>query len=351
MRALTFQGVERLSWETVPDPSIRSPGDALVRVELAGLCGSDLHVYHGREAGLDVGTVMGHELVGEVVEVGAEVRSFRPADRVVSPFTTCCGACFYCRRGLTGRCSAGQLYGWVEGGEGLHGVQAEYARIPLADSTLVAVPAGLAPEVALFTGDILATGFFCAELAGCRPGEVAVVLGCGPVGLMAVVGARELGAERVLAVDSVPGRLALAEGFGAEGLDLGRGEESVVAAVGAATEGRGADAVLEAVGSPGASRLAIDLVRPGGSVAAVGVHTAPTFAFSPAEAYDKNLTFRTGRCPARAYMDRLLNLAVTGRYDLSAIVSHRMPLARGDEAYAMFAARTEGCTKVLLEPA
>jgi threonine dehydrogenase-like Zn-dependent dehydrogenase len=290
---------------------------------------------------------MGHEFVGEVVEVGAGVGRFRVGDVVVSPFTTSCGECFYCRSGLTARCVRGQLFGWVEHEKGLHGAQAEYVRVPMADSTLVAVPEGTPDEEALFAGDILATAFFGARSAGFEPGAVAVVVGCGPVGLMGVVSARELGVERIFAIDGLPERLALAERYGAETIDL---KDDPVAALREATEGRGADAVLEAAGGLQAARLAFDLVRPGGTLSAVAVHTEDRLAFSPTEAYDKNLTFRTGRAPARHYMERLLPVIQSRRYDLGALISHRMSLADGPHGYDIFDQRLEGCTKVVLVP-
>ncbi len=349
MRALTFHGPGTVRCEAVPDPGLLDPRDALVRVELTAICGSDLHVYRGHERGLDEGTVLGHEFLGSVVDVGADVDELRPGTRVVSPFTSSCGGCFYCRAGLTCRCSHGALFGWVQEGRGLHGAQAEYVRVPLADATLVPAPPDLEREDVLLSGDVLSTGLFCAESADVGPGRTAVVVGCGPVGLMAVIAARELGAERVWAVDRVPERLRLAEEFGAEPLDL----EAVdpVAAVRRATEGRGADSILEAVGTPAASRLAVDLVRPGGTVAACGVHTEATFAFAPGEAYDKNLTYRAGRCPARGYMERALELVRARRYDLSSVFSHRLALEEGARAYDLFDRRLEGCTKVLLETA
>lgn len=345
MKALIFEAVGRIGHATVPDPEIREAGDVIVRVEAAAVCGSDLHVYRGLEAGLDAGTVMGHEFAGEVVEVGAEVTRFRPGDRVASPFTTSCGDCFYCRAGLTARCVRGQLFGWVEKGRGLHGAQAELVRVPLADTTLVAIPEGTPAETALFAGDVLATGWFGAESAGAGPGRSVAVVGCGPVGLMAILAARELGAERVFALDALPERLALAEHWGAEPVDI---RESAVAVIREATGGRGADAAVEAVGSPQATRLAFDLVRPGGTIGAVGVHTESHLAIAPGEAYDKNLTYRAGRAPARAYMERLLPLIRSGRYDLAALISHRLPLAEGPRAYDLFDRKLEGCTKVVL---
>ncbi len=348
MQALTFQGVEEVRHERVPDARLREAGDALVQVERAAICGSDLHVYHGREAGLDPGTVLGHEFIGRVAEVGRAVTRLKPGDRVMSPFTTSCGACFFCRRGLTARCGKGELFGWVAGGEGLHGGQAEAVRVPLADTTLVPIPSGLSDECALLLGDVLATGFHCASQGEVGPGSVVVVVGCGPVGLMAVAGAQEAGARRVLAVDRVPERLALAQRFGAEPVHGSQVDPRDVVA--AATEGRGADAVLEAVGSPAAGRLAFELVRPGGVLSTAGVHTEPQLAFSPAEAYNKNLTYRVGRCPVRAAMERLLPVALSGRYPLAEVFSHRMALAAGPEGYRLFAARQDGCTKVLLTP-
>jgi threonine dehydrogenase-like Zn-dependent dehydrogenase len=291
---------------------------------------------------------MGHEFLGTVVEAGPEVRAFRPGARVVSPFSTSCGACFACRRGLTSRCERGQLFGWVAGGRGLHGGQAELVRVPLADSSLVALPIGVPDEQALLAGDVLSTGFHGAESGGVTRGDTVCVLGCGPVGLCAVVGARELGARTVLAVDGVPERLALAERFGALPLQLGPGD--VLARVRAATDGRGADVVIEAVGSPQASALAYELVRTGGTISAPGVHTEPHFAFSPGQVYDKNLTYRAGRAPARAYMEKMLALLATGRVDLAPLFSHRLELAEAVRGYELFEQKIESCTKVLLVP-
>jgi len=348
MRALTFRGLRAVDCETVGDPAIVDPGDAIVEVELAAVCGSDMHVWHGRERGLDAGTVMGHEFLGRVVETGAGVSHVRRGDRVFSPFTTSCGRCFYCTSGLTARCEQGQLFGWVQEGRGLHGGQAELVRVPLADTTLVRLPEGLSPEEGLLLGDVLSTGYFCAKMAGASPAGTYAVVGCGPVGLMAIVGARLLGAERIHALDAVPERLARAQAFGAQPIHAGESDAGEV--LRAATAGRGADAVLEAVGSPEATRTAFDLVRPGGTIAAVGVHNETHFPFSPTEAYDRNVTYRIGRCPARAMIDELTPLLLRDRPDVTSIVTHRMPLARGAEAYAAFDARRDGCIKVVLTP-
>jgi threonine dehydrogenase-like Zn-dependent dehydrogenase len=348
VKALTFHGPEEIRVETRDDPGCLEPGDAVVEVTLAAICGSDMHVYHARETGLDCGTVMGHEFVGRVVEVGKDVRELSVGDVVLSPFTTSCGRCFFCRSGLTARCERGQLYGWVEKGHGLHGAQAEYVRVPLAESTLCKVPEGVSQDEALLLGDVLPTGWYCASRAGIEPGGTYAVVGCGPVGLMAVLAATELGAERLYAIDSVPERLELARRFGATPIDFRHEDPS--ARLREATEGRGADAVLEVVGSAEAGRAAYDLVRPGGTLSVVGVHTADHLPFSPAEAYDKNLTFRVGRCPARHLIDRLIPLVRSGKHDPAAIISHRLGLRDGPEAYRLFDERREGCVKIVLEP-
>jgi threonine dehydrogenase-like Zn-dependent dehydrogenase len=353
MRAVTFHGPGDVRVERVPDPGIEAPRDVIVRVEVAGLCGSDLHPYRGREVGLDPGTVMGHEVVGEVVETGSEVSRFRPGDRVVAPFTTSCGACFYCRTGLSSRCEHGELLGWVEGGRGLQGTQAERVRVPLADTTLVALRPEDPTETAVLAGDVAATGLFAALSGGVSPGQVVAVVGAGPVGLAAVAAARELGAGRVFALDTVPERRSLAEAFGAEALGAEAVEPSAgeaVERVRQATEGRGADAVIEAVGTPEATRVAYDLARPGAVLASVGVHTERHLGVAPGELYDKNLTYRAGRCPARSLLPRALALVRSGRYPFERIVSHRMSLAEGPRAYEIFDLKLDGCTKAVLVP-
>src|SRR5215510_13485838 len=215
MQALTYGGIETIIHNSVPDPKILQPADAIVQITLSGICGSDLHVYHGRERGLDKGTVMGHEFVGIVVETGDEVKKFHKGARVLSPFTTSCGECFYCRIGLTCRCEKGNLFGWVAKGHGLHGAQANYIRVPLADSTLLPLSNDLNEKKGLLLGDVFSTGYFCAENAEIKPKSVYAVIGCGPVGLMAIIAAKHLGAEMLFAIDTIPERLDKAKQFGA----------------------------------------------------------------------------------------------------------------------------------------
>lgn len=353
---MTFRGIETIRHETVPEPTIEQPTDAVVRVEWAGLCGSDLHVWHGRERGIDPGTVMGHELVGTVVEVGPEIRSIEVGDRVVSPFTTSCGTCAPCADGLTARCLHGALYGWVEGGRGLQGAQAEYVRVPLAEGTLVKIPDGVSWEVAVLAADVLPTGAFGAALAGvedarspAEPSADFVVIGCGAVGLSAILAARRRpDVGRIWAVDRVADRLELAERLGASPLQAG---DKVPETLRQATNGLGVSHVLDAVGRPAAARLAYEILRPGGTLGIVGVHTEPHLPISPVELYDKNVTLRTGRCSARHRLPDTLDLLDRGLLDPAPILTHRYPLADGPTVYESFAARREGIVKAVFHVA
>jgi threonine dehydrogenase-like Zn-dependent dehydrogenase len=348
MKALTFLEVGRVGYESIPDPSIIAGSDVIVKVSSCAICGSDLHVFYGREKGIDTHTAMGHEFAGEVVEVGKDVRSLKKGDLVMSPFTTSCGNCYYCRIGLTCRCIHSQLFGWVEKGKGLQGGQGEFVRVPLADNTLVKVPEGVTTKEALLLGDVMSTGFYAAKQAITRGGETCVVVGCGPVGLMAVIAAIHYGAERVYAIDSLPERLNMANQFGAIPLHANHGDQRQIIAD--ATEGRGADASLEAVGSASAVQLAFDLVRPGGIVSSVGVCNDPIFPFAPVDAYNKNLTYKSGRCPARSMIDELLPIVISKKYPVEKIFTHQMKLSDGVKAYDVFANKKENCLKVVLQP-
>jgi threonine dehydrogenase-like Zn-dependent dehydrogenase len=348
MQAVTFDAPFRVRCTEAADPTIAHATDAIVRVDLAAICGSDLHVYRGVERGLDRGTVLGHEFVGTIIEVGAAVQHFRPGARVVSPFSINCGACWFCKHGLTSRCIHSQVFGWVQDGRGLHGGQAEYVRVPFADASLVAAPQAVPLEQALLAGDVLSTGFHAAEQGGIRAGDIVVVLGLGPVGICALLGARDLGASQVLCVDRVEERLQLAAQHGGIPIELGR--DDVMARVLAATDGRGADVVLEVVGYPDATKLAWQLVRCGGTISAPGVHNEPAFAITPGMIYDKNLTYRSGRAPVRAWMERTLQRLCRGDLDLAPLFSHHMSFAEAERGYEIFEQKLERCTKVLLQP-
>ena len=228
----------------------------------------------------------------------------------------------------------------------MHGAQAELVRVPLADYTLVRKPKSLSSEIALLLGDILSTGYFCAEQAGIEGEEVQVVVGCGPVGLMSIWAARKMGARHIYAIDAIPERLAMAKAWGA--IPINYQEQQPVEIIQEATHGRGADVALEAVGSAGATRSAYELLRPGGVLSAVGVNTAPYLSFNPVEAYNKNITYKIGRCPARAYIEKLMPQAAADEALLSAVFTHHYDLAQGKEAYDLFASRQDNCIKVFL---
>ena len=348
MQALTFGGIEKIVYQSVPEPQILEPTDAIVQITLSAICGSDLHVYHGKETGIDEGTVMGHEFVGTVIETGNAVKKFYEGSRVLSPFTTSCGDCFYCRIGLTCRCEKGNLFGWVQNGHGLHGAQSQYIRVPMADTTLVSLSNDLSEEKGLLLGDIFSTGYFCAENAGINNKGTYVIIGCGPVGLMTVLAAKDLGAENLFALDHSNERLQMAKEFGA--IPLNPLLANARSTIRNATNDRGADAVMEVVGSPEALRLAIDLLRPGGTISSVGVHTAKNFSFSPGEAYDKNLVYKIGRCPAHYYAEKLLREQVIQRHPVEKIITHRFSLTEGAKAYEVFDKKIDNCIKAVLHP-
>ena len=349
MKGVCFQAIEAVTTSELADPKIEDGRDAIVKVSMAGLCGSDLHPFFGRETGIDVGTVMGHELVGEIVELGGTAASsgkLKVGDRVYTPFSTNCGTCFYCKCGLTSRCIVGQLFGWVEGGRGLEGCQSEFVRIPLSDATLMRAPDGLSDEEALLLGDNFSTGFFCAEMAEVKQGGIYAVVGCGTVGQLAIIAARSFGAEKIFALDPVKSRREQAEELGAIALEP---NPNAIRQMQDATEGRGVDSVMELVGLPAAQEFAYQAVRAGGVLSVIGCHCTPHFAFSPVDAYDKNLTYRTGRCPARNYMTLLTDRVVNGEFDLSGFVTHRFGFDEGKEAYEVFSKRQDGCVKAVFE--
>jgi len=347
MKALTFTGLQSITYESIPDPILLEDTDVIVKTDYCAICGSDLHIFHGREAGIDPHTAMGHEFSGEIVEVGKEVKSFRSGDRVVSPFSTACGQCFYCQIGLSARCIKNQIYGWVEHGLGLQGGQAEYVRVPMADTTLIHYePFGVGGDLAILAGDIFSTGYFGAKLAEIKTDSIVAVIGCGPVGLMAILSAQILGAKSVIALDTIDSRLELARTIGAITFNA---THSLDGQIKDYTDGRGVDAVIEAVGNESAQLLGFNIVRPGGIIATIGVHTTDDFVFKPADVYNKNITYKSGRCPARSLMETTLPLIAAHGPLLSSLITHRMKLADGAHAYEIFDQKKEGCIKVLFE--
>ncbi len=345
MKAVTFQDVRRVTVEDVPDPAVEAPTDAVVRVSLAGICGSDLHLYHG-DIPMLPGASLGHELVGTVESVGEWVRTVAPGDRVVGTFHIACGVCRACRRGDFHQCSENAVLGFGPAFGGLSGTQAERARIPYADVNLRAIPTGVSDEQALFCGDILTTAFGAVRNAGVRPGESVAVVGCGPVGIMAVHSALAFGAARVFAIDLLPERTAIAERLGA--VALTSSEVNPERRINELTHGEGADVVIEAVGGPRTIDLAFRLVRGGGRVSAVGVTNARTFEFPLLSALTRDLTFRIGLANVHRDIDTTLALVAAGRIDPTGVISHRLPLSEAVEGYRLFDQRE--ATKVVLTP-
>ena len=341
-----LEGPGRVAVRDVPDPRIEEPGDALVRISSAAICGSDLHFLHGK-APLAQGEVMGHECVGRVDDVGAGVRSFRPGDRVVASFQIACGRCWFCAGGQTQLCETSRTLGAGAFGGGLAGAQAERVRIPSADVNLLAVPGAVPDDRAIFVGDVLATGLYAASLAYSDRVSTVAVIGCGPLGYACILGLRALGARRILALEPDGARRSLASAAGAEAIDVTTRDAQM--AVADATEDRGADAVVEAVGRAEAFEAALDVVRRGGTVVVAGVYAGEATELQLGVAWVRALRLVfTGICPVHAWWRRALHEVESGRLDPSPIVSHRLPLEKAPEGYALFDERR--ATKVLLLP-
>jgi threonine dehydrogenase-like Zn-dependent dehydrogenase len=345
MKAVTYHGVGDFRVTEQPKPELTLPNDALVRITLGSICGSDLHIYHGHTP-IDEGALIGHEMVGVVEAVGPEVRDIRRGDRVVAPFFTACGGCYQCRRGWYSQCEERAVFGHGTFFGGLGGAQAEYCVVPRADLNLARVPDGVDDEQAIFVGDILSTGYFAAERGQIRPGDTVAVIGAGPVGLMAVMCAQLFGPARVFCVDLVDSRLEVAGDLGAVPLDS-RVTNPVVE-IQSYTGGVGADVALECVGQIAAIETAINLVRGGGTVSSVGVPSAINGDFPYFDAWNRDLTFRAGWTNVHPYMRPLLDLIAAGRLHPERVISHRMRLDDAVVAYRMFDQKE--ATKIVLRP-
>lgn len=391
MKALCWYGKEDVRLETVPDPTILNPRDAIVRITTTAICGSDLHMYDGYIAGMQPGDILGHEFMGEIVEVGPSVRNLAVGDRVVVPFGLYCGNCDSCAKGLWSMCdntnpnatlveaaygfSGAGLFGYSHLYGGYAGGQAEYVRVPLADIGPMKVPESLGDEQVIFLSDILPTGYQAAEQCGIRPGDVVAVWGCGPVGQFAIQSAYLLGADRVIAIDRVKERLTLAQDYGrAEVIDYSEVED-VVDMLKQKTGGRGPDHCIDAVGMeahgfglvaaadrvqqrtriqldrPTVLREAIEACGKGGTVSVPGVYVGFINAFPMGAVFGKSLTIRGGQTHMKRYMEPLLQRIVAGELDPTPIISHRLPLSDGPGAYRTFRDKQDHCTKVVLKPA
>jgi len=388
MKALVWHGTNDVRVERVPDPTILNPRDAIIKVTTTAICGSDLHLLNGYIPTMQAGDILGHEFMGEVVEVGKENARLRVGDRVVVPFTIACGRCFYCERQLWSLCDnsnpnawmAEELYGYTTSGlfgyshltGGYAGGQAQYVRVPFADVGPLKVPDGLTDEQVLFLSDIFPTGFMAAENCEIKAGDVIAVWGCGPVGQMAIRSAFLLGAEKVIAIDDVPERLRLALESGAEAINFdqqpvfdklkaltgGRGPDACIDAVGLEAHGATLDAYIDkaktaaylATDRPSALRQAIHACRKGGIVSIPGVYGGFLDKIPFGAAFQKGLTFKMGQTHMMRYMQPLLELIALGRIDPAFVITHRFPLDQAPDAYAMFRDRKDGCIKVVLKP-
>jgi 2-desacetyl-2-hydroxyethyl bacteriochlorophyllide A dehydrogenase len=344
MRALTFQSPEQVSIEERPMPELTAPDDVVLRIDASGVCGSDLHIYHGRLP-IESGFTIGHEYVGTVVEAGEAVTRVSVGDRVAGCFLTACGTCFHCMRGEYHRCLEARSFGLGKTLGSLPGTQAEFALVPRANLVLRRIPDGVCDDVALFAGDVMGTGYHGVVSSGLQAGEVAAVLGLGPVGLCAVQVAKLAGA-RVIAIDSIPERLAVAESFGATPLNLA--EQDVRGEVKKLTEGQGGvDVAIEAVGHPDALDMAIRLTRSCGRVQCIGVY-AERCEVHMGLAWLKSLTVKGGQANVIAHLDPVLAMLADGRLDPSPLVTHHMALDDGAEAYEIFDRRE--ALKIVLQP-
>ena len=382
MRAMVYRGPYKIRVEEKPKPRIEHPNDAVVRVSMGAVCGSDLHLYHGLMPDTRVGTTFGHEFIGVVDEVGPSVQNLTPGDRVMVPFNVFCGTCYFCARGLYGNChnvnpnatAAGGMYGYSHTAGGYDGGQAEYVRVPFADVGPMVIPDWVDDEDAVMLTDALPTGYFGAQLGSIAEGDAVVVLGAGPVGLFAARSAWLMGAARVIVVDHLDYRLEMARTFAhAETVNFAE-HDDVVVHLKRITDHLGADVVIDAVGaeadgnflqhvtatklklqggSPVALNWAIDAVRKGGTVSVVGAYGPMFSAVKFGDAFNKGLTLRMNQCPVRRQWPRLLEHLREGHFKPNDIVTHRIPLEHVGEAYHLFSAKLDNIVKplIVMDPA
>ena len=347
MRALVFKDFGVVGLEDVPKPSLETAGDALVRVTSTAICGSDLHVINGRIPGMSPGGILGHEFIGIVEDVTPEVSRFKPGDRVLGSFTIPCGQCWFCERRLFSRCPDQRVYGYGSFLGDVQGAQAEFVRVPNADLSLHALDPELSDERALFAGDIFTTGYDCAVEARIEPGDTVAVIGCGPVGLMAIQAAKTFEPARIFAVDTVSQRLEMAQTFGATPVDAS--EVHVPSHIQDLTGGRGADSVLECVGFTNALTDSIDIVRAGGRISVIGVHSDPELELPLNMCFVRAIDLKfCGTANVVGRWDDALALINDGRAHPEEIISHRMKLDDAVRGYDLFGRRE--ALKVVLTP-
>jgi alcohol dehydrogenase len=344
MKALVYHGPASMAWEDVPRPELAADTDAIVRVDATTICGTDLHILKGDVPAMVDGRIIGHEAVGTVDAIGAAVKNVKVGDRVLVSCVTACGACRFCREGRYGQCLGGG--GWILGNE-IDGTQAEYVRVPFADNSTYPVPAGVSDEELLMLSDILPTAYEVGVLNGVvRPGDVVAVVGAGPIGLSAITGARLFSPSLIVAIDLAATRLDAAKTFGAD-VVVNNGEQDPIAAVRDLTGGLGADVVIEAVGVPATFELAVELVRPVGRVANIGVHGKPV-TLHLERLWSRDVTITTGLVDTSS-IPTLLKLVTSRQIDPKQFVTHHFGFDEFIEAYDVFARASEtGALKVVL---
>lgn len=344
MRALVYHGPGSKAWEEVPDPEITDEGDVIVRVDATTICGTDLHILAGDVPEVRPGRILGHEAVGTVQEAGDGIHTVTPGDRVLVSCISACGTCRFCREGRYGQCLKGG--GWVLG-HNIDGTQAEYVRVPYADTSTFPIPDGVSDEEALMLADILPTGYEVGVLAGgVRPGDVVAIVGAGPVGLAAITGAQLFSPSHIVAIDRSDARLDAAKQFGAD-VTVNNTREDPLAVIKGLTERLGADVSIEAVGAAATFELAVKLARPGGRIANIGVHgEAATLHLD--ELWARDITITTGLVDTSS-IPTLMQLVTTGQIDAKRFITHHFDLDDIDEAYDVFArAADTGALKVVL---
>jgi len=344
MRAVTFQAPGEVQLDEVAEPELLAADDAIVRVEASGICGSDLHIYHGRVQ-IEPGFVIGHEFVGEVIAAGDDVTRVAVGDRVLGTYGTACGECFFCKREEFHKCDEARVYGHGAALGSLQGAQAEQVLVPHANLTLRKIPEGISDDVALFAGDVMGTGFHAIDSRPLADGETVAILGMGPVGLCAVQAAKAAGASEVIAIDTVEDRLAMAESFGATPVHLT--EQDPRGEVKKLTEGRGVDLAVEAVGNPEALDLALRLARKAGTVSVTGVYAERTEVHMGV-LWIKALTLTSGHANVIKHLDRVLELLSEGKLDPAPLVTHHMKLDEAPDAYRVYDNRE--ALKIVLSP-
>ena len=349
MKALVIKGPGQVHHETISDPELRSSKGAIVEVSSCALCGSDLHLYHHANGAEPF--CIGHEAVGKVIEAGKEVRNFRVGDRVLIAGSVGCGECAACRTLNVALCENAkitQVYG--QGQPGLGGCQAEYVFVPAADNNLWHMKDGISDEVGLLMSDNLATAWYCAGRARVGPGDIVAVIGLGPVGLSAILAAKAMGCEHVLAIDLVESRRQDAERLGAIPVNT----SDVAGFVSAFTRGKGCDAVLDAAGGASAAKLSIRIARRGARISVVGISEDTQIQFPIVELLVKNIEYHAGLTSVQAELPRMEAAINSGKLkvdDLNTLITHHLPLSEGAEAYKLFDARTPGIGKIVFDPA